>query len=235
MIDTKSRSKEIELMDDFGMTGKTLIDTLDQIAKINHLLGGNGLTMSGLRQVLKKHPKNKSISIVDLGCGNGDMLRLIADYGRKHGYSFRLVGIDANAHTIAYANKLSENYPEITYLTEDILADDYQAVACDLLLATLFLHHFTDKEIADVLRQHLKKTRMAVLVNDLHRHKMAYYLFRFVTLGIKNHMVKNDGAISILRGFKRKDLEVFSSELKAKSSIKWKWAFRYQWLLEPNT
>lgn len=234
MIDTKNRSKEVELMDDFGMTGKTLINTLDQIAKINHLLGGNGLTMSGLNQVLKKHPKNKNISIVDLGCGNGDMLRLIADYGRKHGYIFSLIGIDANAHTIAYAEKLSENYPEITYLTEDILADEYQAVACDLVLATLFFHHFTDEEIEKLVRLHLKKTRMAILVNDLHRHRMAYYLFKLVTLGIKNHMVKNDGLISILRGFKRKELESFSSKIKAKSSIKWKWAFRYQWLLEPN-
>lgn len=235
MIDTASRSKEKEIMDDFEMTGETLVDTLDQIAKINQLLGGNALTLSGLKSLLKSQSKDKTITIVDLGCGNGDMLRVIADYGRRAAYTFVLIGVEANQHTMEYAQSLSLDYPEIRYLKQDILATDYQGMDCDVVLATLFLHHFTDKEIHHVLKQHLAKARIAVLVNDLHRHKMAYYLFKLITWGIKNHMVKNDGLISILRGFKRNELEFFSKEISAHAVIKWKWAFRYQWLLKPNT
>lgn len=235
MIDTSSRSKEIEIMDDFDMTGETLIKTLDQIARINQLLGGNAVTLSGLKSLLKDWPKNKQMTIVDLGCGNGDMLRAIADYGKKKAYRFVLIGIDANAFTLNYAEALSGDYPEISYVQKDILASDYDGISCDVVLSTLFLHHFTDKEIDRLLSQHLKKARLAVLVNDLHRHRLAYYLFKLIALGIQNKMVKNDGLISILRGFKRKELENFSTQLACETSIKWKWAFRYQYMLKKNS
>jgi hypothetical protein len=45
-------------------------------------------------------------------------------------------------------------------------------------------------------------------------------------------MVRADGLISILRGFKRKDLETYARELELSTSIKWRWAFRYEWIIQ---
>ena len=95
-LDTTYRSSETELMDDFSMKGDLLRDTLDKLGNINKWLGGNRITLNGIEQLLKQQPKNKTYTILDLGCGHGDILRLVADYGRKHNYSFNLVGIDAN-------------------------------------------------------------------------------------------------------------------------------------------
>jgi hypothetical protein len=105
----------------------------------------------------------------------------------------------------------------------------------DIVLSTLFLHHFTEEEIIDILSSVLKKSTIGVIVNDLHRHSMAYYLFKLLCLTIQNPMVKEDGLISILRGFKRLDLERISEKLKYNRDIQWKWAFRYQWILKNNT
>jgi len=231
MVNTKHRAKKVELMDDFTMTGELLANTLDQLAKINQWLGGNSITLSGLKQIVKNEPKNKPITIVDLGCGNGDMLRKVADYGKKEGYYFELIGIDANEYTVNYAKKLSQNYDEISYLQQDVFSDEFEGLTYDIVLSTLFLHHFTEDKIVDLLALLLKRANLVIIVNDLHRHPIAYYLFKLLCLVIQNPMVKEDGLISILRGFKRVDLERISKKLNVDSTIKWKWAFRYQWII----
>ncbi|OBX24412.1 MULTISPECIES: methyltransferase domain-containing protein [Bizionia] len=234
LVDTKYRSHTIEIMDDLDLSGEVLIDALDQLATINKLLGGNQVTLNGLKKILEDQPKDKTISIIDLGCGSGDMLRKVADYGRENGYTFKLIGVDANQATIDYANQLATNYPEIAFIKEDILTEEFKTHTYDIAMCTLFLHHFDDKVALNLLQTLLKNAKMGILVNDLHRHRLAYYLFKLVTLGIKNDMTKNDGLLSILRAFKRKDLERFSKEIKHKSTISWHWAFRYQWIIQKS-
>ena len=231
MVNTKYRTREVELMDDFTMTGKLLANTLDQLANINKWLGGNSITLSGLKKLLKNESKSRPITIIDLGCGNGDMLRKVADYGKKQGYDFKLIGIDANEYTVNYANKLSQDYKEISYLQQDVFSNQFKNLNYDIVLSTLFLHHFSEEEIVTLLSLVLKKSTIGIIVNDLHRHAMAYYLFELLCLTIKNQMIKKDGLISILRGFKRVDLERISKKLNVDIYIKWKWAFRYQWII----
>jgi 2-polyprenyl-3-methyl-5-hydroxy-6-metoxy-1,4-benzoquinol methylase len=231
-IDTKNRSKEIEIMDDLDMSGELLINSLDRIANINKWLGGNKIIISGLKTILKTQSKDKTISIVDLGCGNGDMLRKVAEFGRENGYKFELLGIDANQATIDYAIQLSADFPEITYSKEDVLSDDFEVHRYDIAMCTLFLHHFDDDVALNFVQTLLKNAKVGVLINDLHRHKLAYYLFNIITSGIKNKMTRVDGLTSILRAFKRKDLERFSKQINYKSTITWRWAFRYQWIIK---
>jgi 2-polyprenyl-3-methyl-5-hydroxy-6-metoxy-1,4-benzoquinol methylase len=230
-VDTTYRSTDVEIMDDLEMSGALLIKTLDQITSINKWLGGNGLTIDGLKKTLKTHPKDNTIRIVDLGCGNGEMLREVAVYGRKNDFKFQLLGLDANQATIDYAIQLSVDFPEISYRKEDVLAKEFETQTYDIALCTLFLHHFEDAVAINLIQTLLKNARMGVIVNDLHRHWLAYYLFKLLTLVINNHMVKTDGLISILRGFKREDLERFSKKINNSSTITWRWAFRYQWII----
>ena len=232
-VNTSYRSTEDEIMDDLSMEGEMLRQTLDNLAQINQRLGGNQATINGLQTLLKTESKDAVISIVDLGCGSGDMLRAVADFGRKNNFIFKLTGIDANEYTINYARKLSVNYPEISYIKMDILADEFSGIAFDIVITTLFLHHFTNQQIEDLLIPVVNKARIGVVVNDLHRSSAAYYLFKVISLFLKNPMVKKDGAVSVLRGFKKNDLISISKKLKdSVSTIHWKWAFRYQWIIK---
>ena len=87
LIDTSQRSSEMEIMDDFSLGGTIFRDTLDKLEVINRFLGGNSVTIMGLKKLLENQTKNKIITIVDLGCGNGDILRDVAKFGRKNNYS----------------------------------------------------------------------------------------------------------------------------------------------------
>ncbi len=230
-VDTTYRSNSTELMDDFSMKGELLRDSLDKLGKINKWLGGNHVTLDGLLQLLKKQPKDQTYTIIDLGCGHGDILRLIAEYGRKHKYSFNLIGIDANQDAIDYAVELSEGYDELSFISLDVFSEEFQNLNYDIVLSTLFLHHLNESEIHKLLKTINSKAKLGIVINDLHRNSMAYGLFKLLGLVISNHMIVQDGLTSILRAFKRPELESISKELNLKSHIRWKWAFRYQWLI----
>jgi 2-polyprenyl-3-methyl-5-hydroxy-6-metoxy-1,4-benzoquinol methylase len=230
-ISTKNRTDKEELMDDFSIGGDLLRDTLDKLENINRWLGGNLMTVKSLKKVLKNHPKEQELIIADIGCGHGDILRDVAKFGRKNGYKMKLIGMDANPTAIAYANELSADFPELSFKTEDIFSEKFKNRKFDVVLATLFLHHFKEVQLVSFLENTLKQTKIAVVVNDLHRHKLAYYLFMLLSVFIKNKMIIEDGLTSVLRGFKRNDLEIISKKIKVKAQISWKWAFRFQWIL----
>lgn len=233
MIDTTYRSNAPEIMDDFTMEGEILRDALDKIASINKLLGGNKVTLEGVKTLLKGVDKTRTISILDVGCGNGDMLRTLADYGAAHGYQMSLHGIDANAFTIEHAKALSAAYANISYHCKDIFDEDLPLPNFDIILCTLTLHHFKDQEVLSLLRFFHEQSKLGIVINDLHRSKLAYYLFIALCYAFRlNHMSREDGLVSILRGFKRADLEQYTKQLQfRKAIIKWKWAFRYQWII----
>ena len=232
IVSTKQRTDKEEIMDDFSIGGDLLRDTLDKLENINRWLGGNKVTVNGLKTILKNHPKEQEITIVDIGCGHGDILRDIAIFGRKKGYLFRLIGVDANPTAIAYAKELSVDFSELDFKTEDIFSDEFKNRKIDVVVATLFLHHFKEKQLISFLKSTLQQTKIGIVVNDLHRHKLAYYLFMLLALFIKNKMIVEDGLTSVLRGFKRQDLEKIASKINVKPQIQWKWAFRFLWIIK---
>ena len=234
LLSTQLRTNDTEIMDDFGLVGSQLQQSLDKIAQINHLLGGNRLTLHGVNNLLKPQDQQKSIKIVDVGCGNGDMLRRLADFGIQNNLNFDLTGIDANDFTIRYAQKLSANYQNISYQCDNIFSKAFSEIKYDIVLCTLTLHHFSNIEIETILKVFNKNARIGIVINDLHRSKIAYYLFKIISLLFSlNTMAKKDGLTSILRGFKKHELIDFSNKLAFKNySICWKWAFRYQWIIK---
>ena len=233
-IDTTQRTTDDETMDDFDMEGDELRDALDKIAVINQWLGGNKITIDGIRKLIEKQPKDKPISIVDVGCGNGDMCRAIARFAKETGRPITVIGVDANLYTTNYAKTLSADFPNISYAVVNVFDDSFSELTYDIAVCTLTLHHFTDDDILALMRLLANEATYGVVINDLHRSALAYRLFQLICFVFRlNPMSKADGLTSILRGFKRPELEHFSKQLAVKKySITWRWAFRYQWIIE---
>jgi len=232
-IDTTYRLAATEMMDDFTLEGDMLRDALDKIASINRFLGGNNITLSGVAKLLANVPNDREITIVDLGCGNGDMLRVLADYAIENGRRFKLIGVDANQFTVNYAEQLSANYPNITYQCIDIFEPGFQNISCDIALCTLTLHHFDEEQIMSLLSVLKRRATIGVVINDLQRSSIAYRLFQALALVFRlNRLSREDGLVSILRGFKKRELLQFSQKMGFKNAVvRWKWAFRYQWII----
>jgi 2-polyprenyl-3-methyl-5-hydroxy-6-metoxy-1,4-benzoquinol methylase len=234
LVNTRHRTDNPEIMDDFALEGDALKLALDKIAQINQLLGGNRLTLKGVAKLLKNESNSSVVTIVDVGCGNGDMLRKLADFGLQNNLNLKLTGVDANPFTVNYAIDLSINYPNIKYRCEDIFDQSFNELKFDIILCTLTLHHFNNDEIIQLLTLFNKNSKLGFVVNDLHRNSVAYRLFQGLCFVFRmNKMSREDGLTSILRGFKKEELIAFSENLRFKKySIQWKWAFRYQWIVE---
>jgi len=94
----------------------------------------------------------------------------------------------------------------------------------------LFTHHFDDDQWILLIRKMVYAAKKAVIINDLHRHWFAYHAIGVLTaMFSRSPMVKHDSRISVLRSFKRNELE--NLILRAgftHFTIKWMWAFRWQ-------
>ena len=237
--DTSRRTSATEIMDDFDLQGHELRRTLKDLENINAWLGGDQITLDGINKLLQnspKDPKNDVIRIADIGCGNGSILRKIARWGNKKGYKLELIGIDANNHAIQVARELSEDYENVVFKNLNIFSQDFENLKFDIILCTLTLHHFKDKQIIEILNQFHDQSNIGVVINDLHRSNSAYILFQaFCSVFVNNEIARKDGLTSILRGFKRSDLKRYQEQIPGKSHmINWKWAFRYQWIIKKH-
>jgi ubiquinone/menaquinone biosynthesis C-methylase UbiE len=232
------RSKEKELIDDLELDNDALRENLEELAIINKYLGGNQVTISGLKKLISNTnspiTNNQSpITIADLGCGGGDMLMVMANWVKKKQINAQFIGIDANDFMIDFAKKRTRNYQNITYLHQNIFSEEFQKHNFDIVTMTLFCHHFEDEALIKILQQFRKQTRLGVVINDIHRHWFAYHSIAWITkLFLKSYLVKNDAKLSVWRAFRRKDLEnIIQKAGYTNYSIRWKWAFRWEVVL----
>ncbi|MCY2687038.1 methyltransferase domain-containing protein [Salinimicrobium sp. TH3] len=233
MVNTTYRSNQKEIMDDLDMQGEELEKTLKDLDKVNLWLGGNKITVEGVEKLLKSCCYTRPIRIIDVGCGNGSILKEVADFGRKTGEKFELMGIDANQNAMAIAEENLAAYPEVTFKGMDVFSEEFRTLEADIILCTLTLHHFNDEHIKKLMKTFTQKAGLGIVINDLKRSRAAYYLFKAfcAAFGIRE-INRKDGLTSILRSFKKKELENFGKGLQAsRQEINSKWAFRYQWIL----
>ncbi len=215
------------------MGTEVLVEVLKDINRSNRMLGGNRITIKEVERLVRAYPK-ESYTIVDMGCGDGAILREVALRFRKLGVLVKLIGVDLSEKTLDIAKKASFKFPEIHFLQKDILDMKTTDLDCDIMLCTLTMHHFEDGQIPIFLEKFAKLASIGVVINDLHRSYLACYLFKaFRLIFIKTKIAKYDGLLSIKSGFTKKELVDFSRRLpNVRHTIHWKWAFRYVWVIE---
>jgi 2-polyprenyl-3-methyl-5-hydroxy-6-metoxy-1,4-benzoquinol methylase len=232
-MDFSKRSSSVEIMDDLACDGEVVFQTLRELDMINQWLGGNKVTIDALRNSWRLLPKDKEIIIADLGCGSGEMLRIISKLAEKENRKVKLIGFDANLHIIEYARRHSDEFSNLSFETTNVFSSAFQNQKFDFALATLFMHHFSEQELIDLFSSLKKQTRSAIIINDIHRHPLAYYSIKVLThLFSRTPMVKFDAPLSVLRAFKKPELnEVMEKATIRIYHMKWKWAFRWQLII----
>ncbi|WP_422360648.1 methyltransferase domain-containing protein [Reichenbachiella sp.] len=228
----KRRSDKEEIMDDFLCQGEVVDQTLKELNQINTYLGGDQLSLNGVKKLIQKSPQ-QAFEIVDLGCGGGDTLKLFSKWGKKQNQDLKLRGIDANEYIVEYAKRNCEKFPNVSFNSEDILGDKFKGFEFDIAHASLFLHHFQEDEIVSMLRQLTSQVRVGIVINDLHRHWVSYLFTKYlITSWSKSEMVKYDSVLSVERSFKREELERYLKMAGIKNyTLRWRWAYRWELII----
>lgn len=201
----EKRSTKLERIDTGDYTTEEYATFLREIRFINRYLGdARALRKSLLREVAEK--ELPEFSVLDVACGSGELLRKIAEFARDTGRAASLTGIDL--HELSFADAVTAaNYPEPNYVRGDAFHLPFADGTFDYAISSLFFHHLTDEQIVLVIDEMSRVARRGVFVIDLHRHPMAYFLFRLFCFGFRiSALVRQDGSQSILRGFKPREM-----------------------------
>jgi 2-polyprenyl-3-methyl-5-hydroxy-6-metoxy-1,4-benzoquinol methylase len=168
----------------------------------------------------------KGVTICEIGCGGGDNLVAIQKWCNKRNIPVAFIGIDINPHCIDVASKRALSNLQLIHC-------DYKDVQLekqpDIIFSSLFCHHFSDREMVKQLKWMKSNARLGFFINDLHRHKVAYYSIKVLTRMFSNsYLVKHDAPLSVARGFTKDEwLQFFNFAGISNYSIEWKWAFRW--------
>ena len=169
----KARSTEREFMD-MGpsfYTEEEYADCLKKLFKINKLLGFFKQTV----HLLSLFPKDASL--VDIGCGGGQFILQLS----RHYPEMTFLGLDISETAIALAQQRKGLIAQVTFQLqpEATLALPPQSV--DIVLTTLVCHHMDDDDLVLFLQTAFQAARKAVIINDLHRHPVAYWFYKILS------------------------------------------------------
>lgn len=232
MPDFARRSEQAELMDDLTLASDALRQNLDELEVINTRLGGYSVLTEALAR-LAPPQLARPLQVLDVGSGGGDTLRHVARWARRQRLPVQLLGVDANAFMVDYATRRSAGFGEISFAQQDIFTPEFARRQPDIITSSLFCHHFSDEQLVQMLRQWQQQARVAVVVNDLHRHPLAYHSIRWLTrlLG-GSYLVQHDAPLSVLRAFTRQDWQRLLAQAGiTRYELRWRWAFRWQLVL----
>ena len=188
-----------------------LARALEDLAWINRWLGGTRLVLDQLASLLTSLPA--PIRILDVATGYADIPRAIARLGRRRGLRIQIEAIDAHTQILGLARHASRAYPEIHILQGNALDLPFPDGSCDVVLASLILHHTEGDAQARLLRELYRVARCAVVVNDLRRGRWPF-LVTWVSLRLvsRNRIIHHDGPVSVRRGFLARELLALTRE-----------------------
>lgn len=225
-------------MDDLQLEGEAMRQTLAELEVINNLLGGHKVVLDALDRLVAKQKGNlpQPLHIADIGCGGGDTMLHIAKWAQKRNIEVKLTGVDANDYIVQVARERCSGFPSIQVEQHDVFSQEFAQTPFDVLVCSLFCHHFKDEQLVSMFAQLHQQARLAVIINDLHRHWFAYHSIKWLTaIFSRSYLVKNDGPLSVWRAFKKVELQNLVQQAGiAQYSLRWMWAFRWQLLLEKS-
>lgn len=199
---------------------------LTELAVVNRLTFTHRPTLRWLARQTRALPRGGEFSVLDVGYGDGDLLRAIARWAHRRGLKAHLSGIDLNPRSAAAARGATPPDMSIDYRTGDVFA--YQPDRpVDFIVSSQVAHHLSDEEIVELLTWLETNSVYGWHLADLHRHSFAYYGFPVLARLMRSHrIIRSDGMISIARGFRRADLQAFLDKADLPAEISW-YAFRF--------
>ena len=182
-------------------------------------------TLAFIRRAARRVP-GRELHVLDVGCGEGDMLRRLHRWSTRTGHALALTGVDHNPQGIAAARAATPGHLPITYRVAD--AFDPALGTFDVVISSLVTHHMVDEEVVAFLRRMEGTAGLGWFVNDLHRSRVAYHGFQVLSAVAGWHrFVRHDGPVSVARSFRRADWQELVHRAGVAATVRWHLPYRY--------
>ena len=192
------RAQAEELMDADDLPADTYAAVVADLARVNTVTLAARPTLAFLDRALAGR---KTLKLLDVGFGDGDMLRRIARWAERRGVMAELVGVDLNPRSEVAARAHSPAGLPVAWRTGDYA--DCAGEGWDVVISSLVAHHMRREQLVAFLRFMEAESASGWLVNDLHRHRFAHAGFPLLAALARWHpIVRHDGTLSIARSYR---------------------------------
>jgi len=203
----QERSLALEHLDKGDYSSEEYEGCIIELQRVNRWLGDAQALKDSLFQEIARS-ELESFSVIDVGAGSGELLRLTANWARETKRKAQLIGVELNARSATAISDESKAFTEIGGVRGDAFQLPFADNTFDYAMCSLFTHHFKDEDVIKLLRELRRVSAHRIFVIDLHRHPVAYYFFTTIgRLFLHNRLIREDGALSILRSFKPEELQ----------------------------
>jgi 2-polyprenyl-3-methyl-5-hydroxy-6-metoxy-1,4-benzoquinol methylase len=229
--DLTQRSAEAEIMDAGIDSFREFDRCLQQIEGINVWTGGYRPVFLWLADHhLVSVPASRPLTIMDIGCGRGELLRRIRGWAQSKKINIQLTGIDSDPRSKPAAERATPADLHIYYQTKNILESGV-TLKHNFIICSHVTHHFRKKELVQFLQWLDAHATSGWFIIDLHRHIIPYFFIKIILALIPvNAAVRNDGPVSVKRAFTRNDWRQALQEAGiplSKCRVRWFFPFRY--------
>jgi SAM-dependent methyltransferase len=177
------RSSQAEILDDPDYPGPLRADAYRDLTRIHRWLGNTGLILAALRD----HP-NPLRRVLDVGCGNGEILSQI-----RHRLGCEVIGVDlrlceCSGVPVVQTDAINEPLP-----------------SSDVAISLCLAHHLAEPELIALIRNVGRSSRRFIIL-DLVRHPLPLALFRVFVAPFVTRVTAVDGCRSIKRSYTPQEL-----------------------------
>ena len=199
-----------ELLDAGEGTDDDVARNLSDLRRINRFLGGTKVVLNALES-FARNGQVKQLSLLDVGTGSADIPTAVVEWCKERGINAMVSALDLSERNLRIARTRLGINREIELVRADSLNLPFRARSFDFVTASLFLHHFRDDDVVRLLSDFARVARRAIIVNDLVRNLIPYYFTRLTgPILATSFLTRNDGPVSVLRGFTAAELKGLS-------------------------
>lgn len=214
----KHRSRKLERIDTGDYTPEEYATFLREIRFINQRLGDRAALEKTLLAEIVRLDLNE-FSVLDVGAGTGELLGVIVEFARAGKRKVHLAGLDLNSLSMHEIGAEARKYNEICPVQGDALQLPFADNSFDYTISSLFTHHLTDDQLPVVLKEMSRVARRGIVVIDLERSVKAWFLYQLFCLAYRiSPLVRQDGSLSIRKGFRVQEFESLAGQLGLKDA-----------------
>ncbi|WP_127534514.1 methyltransferase domain-containing protein [Paenibacillus kobensis] len=218
-------------MDDYASGGDALREAHRHLHRLNRLFAASGPIVYGVDRLWRDAGRPHRLSVLDIGCGQGDVNGALLRWAEREGVVLRLTLADITEEACAEARALFRDEPRVTVERLDLFELPHQYA--DITVASQVLHHFDEEQAVQAVAAMTRSARVGCVIGDIHRHPVAWAaVWLAARLLSRNRYIRHDGPLSVAKGFRAADWRRIRDRLQAvdphmRLEHSWRPLFRY--------
>jgi hypothetical protein len=192
-----------ELLDELPANDPRAIQSRRDLRRVNWFMGNVGIIQRNLEKTFARNPPR---TLIEIGAGDGSFLLRLAERLASRWPNVEITFVDQQR---LVSNETESAIKNLGWKINVICADVFEFLqTChpvDGVIANLFLHHFENEKLSELLQLASQKTNVFVACEP-RRYRWAVSGTKLLWLLGCNDVTRHDALVSVRAGFQGKEL-----------------------------